>query len=225
MAAVAGVIDDRASVAGELSLPPDAPQHVLAAVAYTRLHAKMLSRLRGAFALVVWDQRRRDGILAVDQLGARSLVYRRGAASLLFATDVRELLPLLETAPPPSEGALVRWLVEGVQMPEETLLSGIERLPGGHLLHLGGGMPRRERYWARCTERPSPWTRLPPLPHCALPPTEPWRGRALGADLSESSSAVGSIPPASLHSRTAAANSSPRTRRRSLTTRGSTSAT
>ena len=150
------MIDDRASVAGELSLPPDAPQHVLAAVAYTRLHAKMLSRLRGAFALVVWDRRRRDGILAVDQLGARSLFYRRGAGSLVFATEVRELLPLLQTAPPPSEAALVRWLVEGVQMPEETLLSGIERLPGGHLLHLGGGTPRRERYWAPVYRTPLP---------------------------------------------------------------------
>jgi asparagine synthase (glutamine-hydrolysing) len=145
---VVGVIDDRAALAGEFHLPPDAPQHILAAVAYSRLQAGMLSRLRGAFALLVWDRRRREGILAVDPLGARSLFYRRAAGSFVFATDVRELLPLLETAPPPSEPTLVRWLVDGVQMPEETLLSGIERLPGGHLLHLGGGRPRLKRYWA-----------------------------------------------------------------------------
>ena len=156
LAVVVGSIDDRAVLAGELSLPPDAPQHVLAAVAYTRLHESMLSRLRGAFALVVWDRRRREGILAVDQLGARSLFYRRAAGSFVFATDVCELLPLLDRAPPPSESALVRWLVDGVQIPDETLFSGIDRLPGGHLLRLGGGTPRRERYWAPVYRTPLP---------------------------------------------------------------------
>lgn len=141
------MIDDRAALAGELSLPADVPQHVLAAAAYRRLEAAMLSRLRGAFALVVWDLRRRDGLLAVDQLGARSLFYRRSGGSIVFATDIRELLPLLPTAPPPSERALVRWLVDGSLDPAETLFEGVFRVPGGHLLPLGSEIGGPEPYW------------------------------------------------------------------------------
>lgn len=147
MAVVTGSIDDRAALARTLGLPSETAQHVLAAAAYGRWGAEMPSRLRGAFAVLVWDRARSDGLVAVDQLGARSLVYRQAGASLTFATELRELLPLLETAPPPRERAAVRWLVDGVLETDETLFTGVRRLPGGHLLRLGTEGARPERYW------------------------------------------------------------------------------
>lgn len=114
----------------------------------------MLSRLRGAFALLIWDVGLRRGLLAVDHVGARSVYSCRTASGLAFAADVRDLLPLLGTTPAPSEPAVVRWLVEGAGDPGETFLAGVRRLPGGHLLRLGEGSGEPEPYWRTRYESP-----------------------------------------------------------------------
>ena len=137
LAVVVGLLDDRLALAGELALAPASAQHVLVAAGYRQWGAELVQQLRGPFTLLVWDGRQRRGLLAVDQLGARSLFYCRTGRSLAFAADVRELLPLLAATPPPSERAVVRWLVDGVHEPHETLLAGIERLRGGHRLRIG----------------------------------------------------------------------------------------
>lgn len=147
LAVVVGLVDDRVALARELALAPASAQHVLVAAGYRRWGAELVQRLRGAFTLLVWDGRQHRGLLAVDQLGARSLFYCRTGRFLAFAADVRELLPLLAATPPPSERAVVRWLVDGVHEPHETLLAGVERLPGGHLLRIGRVPAPPERYW------------------------------------------------------------------------------
>ena len=157
LAVVAGFVDDRAALAGELGLPPSTAQHVLVAAGFRRWGVALLSRLRGAFALLIWDVGPRRGLLAVDHLGARSLFSCRTASGLAFAADVRDLLPLLEVTPAPSERAVVRWLVDGAGAPGETLLAGVRRLPGGHLLRLGeGGSGEPEPYWRPHYEPPRP---------------------------------------------------------------------
>jgi asparagine synthase (glutamine-hydrolysing) len=116
----------------------------------------MPARLRGSFALLIWDSGRRRGLIAVDQLGAGSVVYRGSAGDLAFATELRDLVPLLDATPPPDERALVRWLVDGTREPDRTLVADIRRLPGGHLLRLGPAAHRREMYWrpSRTNARP-----------------------------------------------------------------------
>lgn len=150
----AGLIDDRAALAGELGLPPSTAQHVLVAAGFRRWGATLLRRLRGAYALLIWEVAPRRGLLAVDHVGARSVFYSQSRSELAFAADVRELLPLLDATPSPSERALVRWLVDGAGDPGETLLAGIRRLPGGHLLRLGGSGREPEPYWRPHYEPP-----------------------------------------------------------------------
>lgn len=147
LAVVVGLLDDRAALAAELALAPESAQHVLVAAGYRQWGVGLVQRLRGAFTLLVWDSRQHRGLLAVDQLGARSLFYCRTGRSLAFAADVRELLPLLAATPPPFERAVVRWLVDGVHEPHETLFAGVERLPGGHGLRIGPTPEPPERYW------------------------------------------------------------------------------
>lgn len=147
LAVVVGTLDDRRELAGALGRSPADSQHELAAAAYRRWSFEGLARLRGSFALLLWDTARSHGLLAVDQLGAGGIVYRRTPGALAFATELRELLPHLDRAPDPSEPELVRWLVDGSRGRDETFLAGVSRLPGGHLLRLGEEAAVPEPYW------------------------------------------------------------------------------
>ncbi|HWE11666.1 MAG TPA: hypothetical protein VG325_20130, partial [Solirubrobacteraceae bacterium] len=69
----------------------------LAAQAYRRHGVDALATLRGRFAVVIWDAASGCGLLATDVLATRQLYTRRVADELLFAGEVRDLLPLLAT--------------------------------------------------------------------------------------------------------------------------------
>ena len=105
-----------------------------------------LRSLSGAFTVILWDDRRRRGLVATDPLGVLAPVYRRNGARLAVALEPRDLLPLLASAPGPDELALVRWLGSGSTRADETLYSGVERLPGGHVVELRAGIWSPRRY-------------------------------------------------------------------------------
>src|SRR5690606_11933816 len=62
----------------------------------------MLARLRGMFALAIWDAPRRTLLLARDRLGQKPLVYRTSADRLTFASELKALLALPERDVPRS---------------------------------------------------------------------------------------------------------------------------
>jgi asparagine synthase (glutamine-hydrolysing) len=118
------------------------------AAAYTSRGVGMLDGLSGSFALLVWDESARRGLVAVDPLGSRSIFFHDGGDGCLrFATEVGELLNLLSATPGPSEPAVARWLAYGALDSGETLYEGIRRLPGGHAIVLDDGAWREYRYW------------------------------------------------------------------------------
>jgi asparagine synthase (glutamine-hydrolysing) len=143
----AGRLEGVAELGAELGIDPKEPVEIVLAAAYEERGAEMLDRLGGSFALLVWDGLRRRGILAVDQLGSRSLFFHESGGYLTFATEVGDLLRLLSTGPGPDEGAVVRWLVSGTLEPGETLFAGVRRLAGGCHLRLADGGWSEHRHW------------------------------------------------------------------------------
>jgi asparagine synthase (glutamine-hydrolysing) len=151
-----GSLDDRVELAAELALPPTAPAHAVVAAGYRRWGTGVLPRLRGAYALLLWNVKEHSGLLATDRLGARTVVWSEDAGRIAFATDVRDLLDLLPATPAPSDGAVVSWLVDGTLPRESTLYRGVRRLPGGRALRFGNPDVEEFEFWRPHFVPPSP---------------------------------------------------------------------
>jgi asparagine synthase (glutamine-hydrolysing) len=124
------------------------PERVVAA-GYERWGTEVLDRLRGRFALVLWDRKRRSGLVAVDALGAGGLFLHEAEGTLRFASELSVLLRALPSRPGPDQTEVARWLARGTLHPGRTLYAGVRRLPGGSYVELtGSGRVRERRYWA-----------------------------------------------------------------------------
>jgi asparagine synthase (glutamine-hydrolysing) len=144
------LIDGRprtAALAAELSLDPSLPPDRLVASGYQRLGDGVLDRIEGEFALVVWDRRAGHGLLARDRLGMRPLFVAPSRGSLLFGSEIRAILPLLPSSPPPDPAAMAHWLARSTELDPRTLFSGIERVPAAHAIRLERLGWHRWRYW------------------------------------------------------------------------------
>jgi asparagine synthase (glutamine-hydrolysing) len=105
--------------------------------------------LCGRFVVVALDRDQGRCLVARDQLGAQPLVHTRVADGVLFAEHERDLLDLLPRTPSPDRLALLQWIENGLTLPGRTLYEGLQRLPAGHRLILGGpeGHASVERWW------------------------------------------------------------------------------
>ncbi len=107
----------------------------------------MLPRLRGMFAIAIWDNQQKTLTLARDPLGIKPLYWATGAGSastlFAFASQVKTLrnIPGIDLAPNPA-GHTGFYLWGSVPEPH-TLYRGIRSLPPGSLLQVQSGQPPR----------------------------------------------------------------------------------
>src|SRR5690349_10183490 len=59
---------------------------------YNKLGAACFDRLRGMFALAIWDEGKRELVLARDRFGIKPLYYWRSDRLVIFASELRALL-------------------------------------------------------------------------------------------------------------------------------------
>jgi asparagine synthase (glutamine-hydrolysing) len=126
--------------------PGQVPERVLG-TAYARWGEAMLEQLRGDFVVLIWDARSGRLIVARDQVNARPLYVRMVGDRALFASEVRNLLRLLQRRPDPDVVSVAHWLRGNRIPPDRTLYEGIVRLEAGHFLRIVDGRPELRRYW------------------------------------------------------------------------------
>jgi asparagine synthase (glutamine-hydrolysing) len=103
-------------------------------------------RLRGMFAVAIWDAPRRRLVLARDRFGIKPLYYRDVAGELAFASELRAL--------PRGEidlDALEAFLAFNSIPAPLTIFRDVRKVPAGHLLLWDAGRTRLERF-----ARPAP---------------------------------------------------------------------
>lgn len=112
-----------------------------------------VKHLRGMFAFVIWDRRRRVLFAARDRLGIKPFYYRWDGKSFLFGSEIKTILNYPGIAAEFNRGTLAEYLAFGYITGPETMYSGIRKLMPGHTLELTEqGEPRIERYWDLTSE-------------------------------------------------------------------------
>lgn len=105
-------------------------------------------RLNGQFAIALWDPLRRRLLLLRDRPGIAPLHYAERGGRLLFASEIKALLPLFEQAPELDPLALDQLFTFWSAQAPRTLFRGVQQLPPGEMLIVEGGRLRRRRYWS-----------------------------------------------------------------------------
>jgi asparagine synthetase B (glutamine-hydrolysing) len=124
----------------------------IVAAAYERLGPDLLQRLRGSFALLLWDRRRRHVLCARDQLGSHPLFYAELPGQILLSPSLEQLRSQPEVPSGLKRAALVDHLCHRWPDPGETLFESIRRVAVAHVLLVDRSGARVERYW----ELPTP---------------------------------------------------------------------
>ncbi len=109
--------------------------------AYEEWGTSFPSRLRGMFALAIWDGPRRRLVLARDPYGIKPLYYRVDAGGLRFASELRAL-PRGEVDPDAVEAFLA---FNSIPAPL-SIFREVRKLPPGHLLVWEGEAATLELY-------------------------------------------------------------------------------
>jgi len=109
----------------------------------------LLERLRGMFALALWDGHRRELCLARDRHGVKPLYYHRDGGRVVFSSEVRPLYTLAAPTPATlSPEALDFYLAFGFLPPDTCLVRGIGKLPPATALRITAGGTEQWRYWS-----------------------------------------------------------------------------
>ena len=125
--------------------------------AYEQWGEGFLERLRGMFALALWDGRTRTLIAARDRAGEKPLYWTQTARGVLLASEVKALLVRPEVSRELDPIALDQFLTYEYVLAPRTMLQGVHKLPPAHFLRYRGGQATVHRYWDAADVAPREW--------------------------------------------------------------------
>ena len=114
---------------------------------YEECGVRFVERLRGMFAIALWDRRERRLVLARDRMGVKPLYYSMGPSGLAFASEVKSLIAggLIDPALDPLGAEL--FLAHGYVPGPRTLFDGVRKLPPASIAVWQDGALTEETYW------------------------------------------------------------------------------
>ncbi len=116
---------------------------------YDREGPDMVHRLRGMFALAIWDEARRGLFMARDPFGIKPLYYADDGAQLRLASQVKALVAGGGVAVTPDAAGHAGFFLFGYVPEPNTLHAQIRSLPAGSHLWVGAdGAHRMTRYFS-----------------------------------------------------------------------------
>lgn len=127
---------------------------------YEEYGADCFSHLAGMFAVAIWDQNRRQLVLARDRFGKKPLVYADHDGRLYFASELKAILALPGIPRDVLPQSIHQYLLFQYVPAPHSIFRGFHKIPPGH--HL--------------TIRPGENARPDPMPYWTLPHPKPFTG-------------------------------------------------
>ncbi len=120
--------------------------------AYEEYGDGFVTKLRGMFALALYDKNRKRLLLVRDPIGKKPLYYATTGDRLLFASEEKGILAMGYPAKV-NYNAIPSYLMYQHVLGTETLLNGVKMLPAGHTLATQiGSAPTVTPYWTISSE-------------------------------------------------------------------------
>ncbi len=110
------------------TFPPAAGDAHRLAVAWEDLGEHVLPRLRGEWALLVWDRRERVLSVARDPVGLRPLFWKKGKEGYCLATEIRQVLAAERDSPEVVPRELAYWLAGPPSARAQTVVASVSRV-------------------------------------------------------------------------------------------------
>jgi asparagine synthase (glutamine-hydrolysing) len=113
----------------------------------------IFTRMRGMFALAIWDGRSRRLVLARDRIGKKPLYYAALPGAVVFGSEIKALLAWPAMPRLPNLSAIDRYLALAYVPAPDTAFMGIRKLPPAHYLIIDATAdssfysPQLIRYW------------------------------------------------------------------------------
>jgi asparagine synthase (glutamine-hydrolysing) len=115
---------------------------------YEEYGKRLVDHLRGMFGFALWDERKRQLLLARDRVGIKPLYYAEAGGRILFASELKSILQLPEVERNLSWSAVSHLFTFLSTPPTEAIIDGVRKLEPGHLLTATPGhAPVIESYW------------------------------------------------------------------------------
>ncbi len=115
---------------------------------YEERGPRCVEKLRGMFAFAVWDEKRRQLVLARDRIGIKPLYYGEINGRLVFASELKSILALGDV-PRRLDWEAMSHLFAFLATPrDQSIVEGVRKLEPAHVLVASPGTkPRLRRYW------------------------------------------------------------------------------
>ena len=114
--------------------------------AYDKWGVECVEHLQGMFAFAIWDENKKQFFAARDRFGIKPFYYAVIDNRLIFASEIKALLPFFEEVETDPQG-LNQYLTFQFTIGETTMFKGVKALAPGHMLTLKDGILSVKKYW------------------------------------------------------------------------------
>lgn len=113
----------------------------------------LFPKLRGMFAIAIWDERNHELVLARDHMGIKPLYYQIKNKQLIFASELKGMLASGYVPKKINTTALTQYLTYGYILQPTTILDEVHMLePASYLIYRNGTYTRN--YFWKITDKP-----------------------------------------------------------------------
>jgi asparagine synthase (glutamine-hydrolysing) len=114
---------------------------------YEETGADCVKKLRGMFAIALYDERRATLLLARDRLGKKPLHYALHEGRLFFGSEIKTILAVEPDLAEIDPEGLLQYFYFGYIPDPCTAFRSIRKLPAGHLMEFRNGEIKIRQYW------------------------------------------------------------------------------
>ena len=114
---------------------------------YEEYGEKLLNMLRGMFAFVIWDKKKKELFGARDFFGIKPLYYAAMGGTFMFGSEIKSFLEHPDFNKELNTAALESYLTFQYSVTRETFFKNVYKLLPAHYFRIKNGKMQIKRYW------------------------------------------------------------------------------